>query len=123
MGRHHRIRWARAEYDVDPETVDKIERLLRQGHKLELLEVSSIATKRFKQIQRHMLVFQKAMEAEDYKEANKALELISKIDGLMAIPVGTGLQELRILRRTATGLETIDTLPVRFVPMTGKPGR
>ena len=44
-----------------------------------------------------------------------------KIDGLMAIPVGTGLQELRILRRTATGLETIDTLPVRFVPMTGKP--
>jgi protein-L-isoaspartate(D-aspartate) O-methyltransferase len=46
-----------------------------------------------------------------------------KIDGLMAIPVGTGLQELRILRRTATGLETIDTLPVRFVPMTGKPGR
>jgi protein-L-isoaspartate(D-aspartate) O-methyltransferase len=45
-----------------------------------------------------------------------------KIDGLMAIPVGTGLQELRILRRTATGLETIDTLPVRFVPMTGKPG-
>ena len=45
-----------------------------------------------------------------------------KIGGLMAIPVGTGVQELRILRRTATGLETIDTLPVRFVPMTGKPG-
>jgi protein-L-isoaspartate(D-aspartate) O-methyltransferase len=46
-----------------------------------------------------------------------------KIDGLMAIPVGTGLQELRILRRTASGMETLDTLPVRFVPMTGKPGR
>ena len=45
-----------------------------------------------------------------------------KIDGLMAIPVGTGFQELRILRRTAQGLETIATLPVRFVPMTGKPG-
>jgi protein-L-isoaspartate(D-aspartate) O-methyltransferase len=45
-----------------------------------------------------------------------------KVGGLMAIPVGTGVQELRILRRTATGLETIDTLPVRFVPMTGKPG-
>jgi len=45
-----------------------------------------------------------------------------KVGGLMAIPVGTGIQELRILRRTATGLETIDTLPVRFVPMTGKPG-
>jgi protein-L-isoaspartate(D-aspartate) O-methyltransferase len=45
-----------------------------------------------------------------------------KVGGLMAIPVGTGLQELRILRRTAGGVETIDTLPVRFVPMTGKPG-
>jgi protein-L-isoaspartate(D-aspartate) O-methyltransferase len=45
-----------------------------------------------------------------------------KVGGLMAIPVGTGIQELRILRRTAEGLETIDTLPVRFVPMTGKPG-
>jgi len=45
-----------------------------------------------------------------------------KVGGLMAIPVGTGFQELRILRRTATGLETLATLPVRFVPMTGKPG-
>jgi protein-L-isoaspartate(D-aspartate) O-methyltransferase len=44
-----------------------------------------------------------------------------KIGGLMAIPVGTLVQELRILRRTATGLETLSTLPVRFVPMTGKP--
>lgn len=44
-----------------------------------------------------------------------------KVGGLMAIPVGTGSQELRILRRTATGLETLKTLPVRFVPMTGKP--
>ena len=45
-----------------------------------------------------------------------------KVGGLMAIPVGVGVQELRILRRTSAGLETIDTLPVRFVPMTGKPG-
>lgn len=44
-----------------------------------------------------------------------------KIGGIMAIPVGIGVQELRILRRTATGLETLRTLPVRFVPMTGKP--
>ena len=43
------------------------------------------------------------------------------IGGLMAIPVGTGSQELRILRRTATGTELLDTLPVRFVPMTNKP--
>ena len=44
-----------------------------------------------------------------------------KPGGLMAIPVGTANQELRILRRTATGTETLDTLPVRFVPLTGKP--
>jgi protein-L-isoaspartate(D-aspartate) O-methyltransferase len=46
-----------------------------------------------------------------------------KIGGLMAIPVGTGSQELRILRRTAAGTETLTTLPVRFVPMTNKPGQ
>ena len=44
-----------------------------------------------------------------------------KIGGLMAIPVGTFQQELRILRRTEKGLDTLKTLPVRFVPMTGKP--
>ena len=46
-----------------------------------------------------------------------------KLGGLMAIPVGTMTQELRILRRTGTGTETLDTLPVRFVPMTNKPQR
>jgi protein-L-isoaspartate(D-aspartate) O-methyltransferase len=44
-----------------------------------------------------------------------------KIGGLMAIPVGTLFQELQILRRTAAGTEVLKTLPVRFVPMTGKP--
>jgi protein-L-isoaspartate(D-aspartate) O-methyltransferase len=44
-----------------------------------------------------------------------------KIGGLMAIPVGETEQELRILLRTPTAMETIATLPVRFVPMTGKP--
>lgn len=44
-----------------------------------------------------------------------------KVGGLMAIPVGVDEQELRILRRTDKGLETLRTLPVRFVPMTGKP--
>jgi protein-L-isoaspartate O-methyltransferase len=46
-----------------------------------------------------------------------------KVQGLMAIPVGTVVQELKILRRTATGMETITTLPVQFVPMTGKRDR
>jgi protein-L-isoaspartate(D-aspartate) O-methyltransferase len=45
-----------------------------------------------------------------------------RIGGRMAIPVGTVSQELRIMRRTEKGMETIETLPVRFVPMTGKPG-
>ncbi len=45
-----------------------------------------------------------------------------KIGGIMAIPVGTAAQELRILRRTADGMETLTTLPVRFVPMTHNPG-
>ena len=46
-----------------------------------------------------------------------------KVGGLIAIPVGTGVQELRIMRRTETGLAILKTLPVRFVPMTGDPGR
>jgi protein-L-isoaspartate(D-aspartate) O-methyltransferase len=44
-----------------------------------------------------------------------------KIGGLIAIPVGTVTQELRTLRRTVSGTETVSTLPVRFVPMTNKP--
>jgi protein-L-isoaspartate(D-aspartate) O-methyltransferase len=56
------------------------------------------------------------------EEVPQALVDQLKVGGLMAIPVGVGVQELRILRRTPGGLETIDTLPVRFVPMTGKPG-
>ncbi len=44
-----------------------------------------------------------------------------KIGGLMVIPVGTTTQELRVLRRTSERMETLKTLPVRFVPMTGKP--
>jgi len=44
-----------------------------------------------------------------------------KIDGLMAIPVGVGEQVLQVMRRTPAGMTILDTLPVRFVPMTGKP--
>jgi protein-L-isoaspartate(D-aspartate) O-methyltransferase len=54
-------------------------------------------------------------------EVPTALVQQLKIGGLMAIPIGTVIQELRILRRTATGIETLSTLPVKFVPMTGKP--
>jgi protein-L-isoaspartate(D-aspartate) O-methyltransferase len=54
-------------------------------------------------------------------EVPQALIEQLKIDGLMAIPVGTLVQELRIMRRKESGMETIRTLPVRFVPMTGRP--
>jgi protein-L-isoaspartate(D-aspartate) O-methyltransferase len=54
-------------------------------------------------------------------EVPPALVQQLKVGGLMAIPVGTVRQELRVMRRTTTGMETLATLPVRFVPMTGKP--
>ena len=54
-------------------------------------------------------------------EVPPALVQQLKIGGLMAIPVGSFNQELRILRRTSAGMETISTLPVLFVPMVGKP--
>jgi len=54
-------------------------------------------------------------------EVPPALVQQLKMGGLMAIPVGTGEQQLLILRRTPSGMETLNTLPVRFVPMTGKP--
>jgi len=65
--------------------------------------------------------FDRIMVTAAPDEVPKALVEQLKIGGVMAIPVGTISQELRILRRTPTGLETLDTLPVRFVPMTGKP--
>ena len=57
------------------------------------------------------------------EEVPQALVEQLKVDGIMAIPVGDAWQELRILRKTAKGMETLETLPVRFVPMTGKPGK
>lgn len=54
-------------------------------------------------------------------EVPDALVQQLKVGGLMAIPVGEGVQDLRILRRTETGMDLLSTLPVRFVPMTGKP--
>ncbi|OFW04055.1 MAG: protein-L-isoaspartate O-methyltransferase [Acidobacteria bacterium RIFCSPLOWO2_02_FULL_67_36] len=55
------------------------------------------------------------------EEVPQALVDQLRAGGLMAIPVGSVIQELRILRRTTTGTETLRTVPVLFVPMTGKP--
>jgi protein-L-isoaspartate(D-aspartate) O-methyltransferase len=54
-------------------------------------------------------------------EVPQALVDQLKIDGLMVIPVGVGEQVLKVMRRTAEGMTVLKTLPVRFVPMTGKP--
>ena len=54
-------------------------------------------------------------------EVPQALVTQLKLDGLMAIPVGTASQELRVMQKTHAGMITLKTLPVRFVPMTGKP--
>jgi protein-L-isoaspartate(D-aspartate) O-methyltransferase len=42
------------------------------------------------------------------------------VGGRMIIPVGRGVQELRLIRKTARGVIEEPTIPVRFVPMTGK---
>jgi protein-L-isoaspartate(D-aspartate) O-methyltransferase len=65
--------------------------------------------------------FDRIMVTAAPDEVPPALVSQLKVGGLMAIPVGVGDQELRILRRTPGGTETLETLPVRFVPMTGKP--
>ncbi|MCA1590136.1 MAG: protein-L-isoaspartate(D-aspartate) O-methyltransferase [Acidobacteria bacterium] len=43
------------------------------------------------------------------------------LDGKMIIPVGTTNQEMRVITKTKNGLKEKRTMPVRFVPMTGKP--
>lgn len=42
------------------------------------------------------------------------------IGGRMVIPVGDFDQDLRVLVKTETGIETRSIIPVRFVPMTGE---
>ena len=67
--------------------------------------------------------FDRVMVTAAPDEVPPALIEQLKVGGLMAIPVGTVVQQLRILRKTRSGMETLRTLPVRFVPMTGKPPR
>ncbi len=43
------------------------------------------------------------------------------LDGRMVIPVGAQHQEMMVIRKTHQGIVTRRTIPVRFVPMTGKP--
>lgn len=43
------------------------------------------------------------------------------LNGKMVIPVGTSTQEIVVITKTQDGLIEKRTIPVRFVPMTGKP--
>jgi protein-L-isoaspartate(D-aspartate) O-methyltransferase len=43
--------------------------------------------------------------------------------GRLVIPVGAGVQELEVHRRTESGIEVEHVAPVRFVPMTGEAER
>jgi len=43
--------------------------------------------------------------------------------GVMVVPVGTSFQEMTIVTKTAQGIARKATIPVRFVPMVGKPKR
>ena len=66
--------------------------------------------------------FDRIMVTAAPEEVPPALIEQLAVNGIIAIPVGTGIQELRVLRRTKDGLTLLKTLPVRFVPMTGKTG-
>ena len=42
------------------------------------------------------------------------------VGGRLVVPVGEGVQELRVITRTADGFREEPSIPVRFVPMTGE---
>jgi protein-L-isoaspartate(D-aspartate) O-methyltransferase len=54
-------------------------------------------------------------------EVPQALVEQLALGGKMVIPVGTGVQEMLIITKTRDGIVKKRTIPVRFVPMTGKP--
>ncbi|MCI0662327.1 MAG: protein-L-isoaspartate O-methyltransferase, partial [Acidobacteria bacterium] len=54
-------------------------------------------------------------------EVPKALVDQLAVSGKMVIPVGVWDQEMMIITRTPQGVIEKRTIPVRFVPMTGKP--
>jgi protein-L-isoaspartate(D-aspartate) O-methyltransferase len=45
------------------------------------------------------------------------------LGGKMVVPVGAMIQDMMIIERTQRGVVERKTIPVRFVPMTGKPQR
>lgn len=56
-------------------------------------------------------------------EVPQALVEQLAVNGRMVIPVGTTNQEMVLIQKTREGVTEKRTIPVRFVPMTGKPPR
>jgi protein-L-isoaspartate(D-aspartate) O-methyltransferase len=54
-------------------------------------------------------------------EVPKALVEQLAVRGKMVVPVGTSFQQMLIITRTESGVVERRTIPVAFVPMTGKP--
>ena len=57
------------------------------------------------------------------EEVPQALVDQLAVGGKMVIPVGAMVQDMMIIERTQRGVIERKTIPVRFVPMTGKPQR
>lgn len=57
------------------------------------------------------------------EEVPQALVDQLAVGGRMVIPVGSANQDMMIIERTKSGVVERRTIPVRFVPMTGKPER
>lgn len=83
--------WAKTEYNVDEETVNKVEALIRHGHRIQMIDHSSVFSKREDLRQKYLLIFHDTMEAGDYKNANKALDSLAKLDGLIGPDVHNNL--------------------------------
>ena len=54
-------------------------------------------------------------------EVPQALVEQLAVGGKMVIPVGADEQEMLVIAKTASGVVERRTIPVRFVPMTGRP--
>ncbi len=57
------------------------------------------------------------------EQVPKALVDQLAVRGKMVIPVGSAFQEMAIITKSETGVIERRTIPVRFVPMTGKPAQ
>lgn len=73
--------WAKMEYDIDSDQVSQIESLIKHGWKLEMIDLD-VMFRRQDAKRKYLMVFQAALEDKNYKEANKAVDSIVRLEGL-----------------------------------------